>query len=102
MVNIMEQRNFSLFVYLKKKNSQEDIDAASEDIMKLGLLSVSGSDSMSITELPAFVNFGHKLLQEWFGAYFIEKSLQKVGNRIFVLECECVLCTIFLCSFSNF
>ena len=97
IIYIMEQRNFSLFVYLKKKkNSQEDIDAASEDIMKLGLLSVSGSDALSITELPVFVSFGHKLLQEWCGAYFIEKNIQKVGDRIFVLAMN-VYFALFFC-----
>ena len=80
-ISVMEQQNLKIlqsdFLLLVL---QEEIDAASEDIMKLGLLSVSGSDSMSITELPTFVSYGHKLLQEWCGAYFIEKNLQKVSD----------------------
>ena len=87
-----------LCTYLFEKNiSKEEIDPASDDIINLGLLSVSGSDSMSITELPVFVSFGHKLLQEWCGAYFIQKNLQKVGNRYFlrhsIARFVCTICT---------
>ena len=58
---------------------QKDLDAASPDIVKLGLLSELGSDAATITEQPALLCFAHKLLQEWFGAYYIAKC-QKGSN----------------------
>ena len=45
--------------------------------MKLGLLSESGQNVARIREQPTYVSFGHKLLQEWAGAYYIARCLER-------------------------
>ena len=56
---------------------QENLDP---DIMKLGLLSESGQNVATIREPLTFVSFGHKLLQEWAGAYYIARCLERTTD----------------------
>ena len=48
--------------------------------MKLGLLSESGQNVARIREQATYVSFGHKLLQEWAGAYYIVKRLERTTD----------------------
>ena len=48
--------------------------------MKLGLLSESGQNVARIREQPTYVSFGHKLLQEWAGAYYIARCLERTTD----------------------
>ena len=48
--------------------------------MKLGLLTESGQKVASIKEQATYVSFGHKLLQEWAGAYYIARCLERTTD----------------------
>ena len=48
--------------------------------MKLGLLSESGQNAARIREQPTYVSFGHKLLQEWAGAYYVARCLERTTD----------------------
>ena len=48
--------------------------------MKLGLLYETEMDVASVHERSTYVCFKHPLLQEYSGAYFIEKRLQEAPS----------------------
>ena len=46
-------------------------------ISKLGLLFETGIDTASVRNQSTFLSFQHKIFQEYSGAYFISKRLQR-------------------------
>ena len=59
---------------------QEQLLKQSPFILESGLLFETGIDVSSVREVPSFVCFHHKLLQEYSGSYFLERFLRKVKN----------------------
>ena len=71
--------------------TQAELLRTSPDVLKLGLLFETGVDVASVRELPIYLCFQHKLLQEYSGSYYVNRRLEhspdvKVtsgGSRIF-------------------
>ena len=70
--------------YLHLTRLQESLDP---DVMKLGLLSESGQNVARINEQATYVSFGHKLLQEWTGAFCVARCLERTTD-VKVNNCE--------------
>ena len=64
---------------------QEELEKKSPLLLKLGLLFEIGTDTASIGNIPTFLSFHHKIFQEYSGAYFVSKTLEK-SQDIKVIE----------------
>ena len=60
------------------------------DVIKLGLLSKSGQNVARIKEQATYVSFGHKLLQEWAGAFYVARCLERTTD-VKVNICEFII-----------
>ena len=54
---------------------QEQLDLISPYLYKLGLLFEVGVDEANLELPPSFIQFNHRILQEFAGAYFVNSRL---------------------------
>ena len=59
---------------------QDELMRWSPLLLKLGLLFDTGVDVGTVRELPTFVCFQHKLLQEYSGAYHVSQRLERAQD----------------------